>query len=352
MARSISDLHIREIEHLAPPEELQRRLPLTPAMVNAVADGRADIQRVLDGEDPRLLLIVGPCSIHDEKAALEYAERLVGLAAKTRDRFLTVMRVYFEKPRTSLGWKGLVNDPNLDGTFDIASGLYRARKLLMQLAETGMPAATEFLDPITPQYFAELVSWAAIGARTTESQTHREMASGLSMPVGFKNGTDGNSQIAIDAMKTARAPHSFLGIDRQGRTCIVHTTGNPHGHLILRGGSDGPNYAESSVRAVQGKLEAAGLPPRIMVDCSHANSEKDHNRQPIAFRDVVRQREEGNALIVGLMVESHLFGGRQDLSDPSELRYGVSITDACMSWDETADLLSDVYESLALRPVA
>ena len=353
MARSVTDLHIRSIEPLASPEELQRMLPLTPSMAQNIADGREQVQRILTGADPRLLVIIGPCSIHDEKAALEYAGRLRELAERVSDAALIVMRVYFEKPRTSLGWKGLINDPNLDGSFDISSGIYRARRLLMQLAEMGVLTGTEFLDPITPQYLADLVVWAAIGARTTESQTHREMASGLSMPVGFKNGTDGNSQIAIDAMKTARAPHAFLGIDRQGRTCIVSTNGNPYGHLILRGGTGGPNYTEASVQDVQAKLEAAGLPPRIMVDCSHANSEKDHNRQPIAFRDVVRQRRNGNGLIVGLMAESHLFGGRQDLGDdPSQLLYGVSITDACIGWEETVVMLNEAHEALAAEPVA
>lgn len=353
MARSISDLHIQRIEALIAPEELQRKLPPSAAMAQTVAEGRDEIQNILGGQDSRLLVIVGPCSIHDEKAALEYAQRLKVLADNVRDRMLVVMRVYFEKPRTSLGWKGLINDPNLDGSFDISSGLYRARRLLMQLAEIGVLTATEFLDPITPQYMADLVAWAAIGARTTESQTHREMASGLSMPVGFKNGTDGNSQIAIDAMKTARAPHSFLGIDLQGRTCVVHTEGNPYGHLILRGGSNGPNYADASVKEVQSKLENAGLPTRIMVDCSHANSEKDHNRQQIAFRDVIAQRRLGNEQLVGLMIESHLSGGRQDLGDdPSQLEYGISITDACIGWEDTSTLLSEAHEALAVEPVA
>ncbi len=353
MAHSISDLHVKHIEPLVSPEELQRKLPLTASIARTVAEGRQEIERVLSGDDSRLLVIVGPCSIHDEKAALEYAAKFKQTADRVRDRLLVVMRVYFEKPRTSLGWKGLINDPNLDGSFDIASGLFRARKLLLQLAELGVLAATEFLDPITPQYTADLISWAAVGARTTESQTHREMASGLSMPVGFKNGTDGNSQIAIDAMKTARAPHAFLGIDLQGRTCVVHTGGNPYGHLILRGGDGGPNYAESSVKDVQAKLDAVGLPARIMVDCSHANSEKDHNRQTIAFRDVVAQRRAGNDLLVGLMVESHLFPGRQNLGDdPSQLEYGVSITDACISWDETNALISEAHERLAAEPVA
>ncbi len=353
MARSISDLHIKQIEALISPQQLQSEFPVSEEIATTIASGRDQIESILSGKDPRLLVIVGPCSIHDEKAALEYASRLKGLAENLNDQILVVMRVYFEKPRTSLGWKGLINDPNLDGSFDVAGGLSRARKLLLELASMGVLAATEFLDPITPQYFADLVSWAAIGARTTESQTHREMASGLSMPVGFKNGTDGNSQIAIDAMKTARAPHSFLGIDRQGQTCVVHTGGNPYGHLILRGGTGGPNYSETSVKDVQAKLENATLPHRIMVDCSHANSEKDHNRQPIAFHNVVAQRLSGNPDLVGLMVESHLHGGRQDLgNDPSALKYGISITDACMSWEETEEMLTQAHKTLAAVPVA
>ncbi len=353
VARSISDLHIKQIEALISPEQLQSKFPVPGAIAATIANGRDQVEQILSGEDPRLLVIVGPCSIHDEKAALEYASKLKTLADKVSNQILVVMRVYFEKPRTSLGWKGLINDPNLDGSFDVSGGLSRARKLLLDLASMGVLAATEFLDPITPQYFADLVSWAAIGARTTESQTHREMASGLSMPVGFKNGTDGNSQIAIDAMKTARAPHSFLGIDREGQTCVVHTEGNPYGHLILRGGTGGPNYSESNVKDVQTKLEDAGLPHRIMVDCSHANSEKDHNRQPIAFQSVVKQRLSGNTDLVGLMVESHLYGGRQDLeSDPSTLQYGISITDACMSWTETEEMLLQAHTTLATSAVA
>ncbi len=351
MAQSISDLHIQRFDPLIAPEDLQRKLPLPAASARFIAGGREQVQRILAGDDPRLLVIVGPCSIHDEKAALEYAANLKATADRVHENVLALMRVYFEKPRTSLGWKGFINDPNLDGSFDISSGLYRARKLLLQLADMGVLAATEFLDPITPQYTADLIAWAAIGARTTESQTHREMASGLSMPVGFKNGTDGNSQIAIDAMKTARAPHAFLGIDRQGRTCVVHTEGNPYGHLILRGGTGGPNYAETSVRDVQRKLSSLNLPSRIMVDCSHANSEKDHTRQTIAFRDVVEQRRAGNDQLVGLMVESHLNPGRQELGDdPAHLDYGVSITDACIGWDETEAILAEASERLAAEP--
>ena len=353
MAQSVRDVNISNIEPLIAPEALQRRVPLTPSAAETIVEGRKAVERILAGDDRRMLVIVGPCSIHDEKAALEYADRLGALAERLADRILIVMRVYFEKPRTVLGWKGFINDPNLDGSFDVSDGLYRARKLLLELAERGLLAGTEFLDPIVPQYIADLVSWAAIGARTTESQMHREMASGLSMPVGFKNGTDGNSQIAVDAMSTARAPHAFLGIDVEGRTCVVQTTGNAYGHLILRGGVSGSNYASSTVAAVQQQLTSAGLPPRLMVDCSHANSEKDYRRQAIAFRDVVGQRVGGNDNIVGLMVESNLFDGRQDLGDdPSKLRYGVSVTDACISWDETDALLTEAHEALSLVPVS
>jgi 3-deoxy-7-phosphoheptulonate synthase len=351
VADSTSDVRILKTEPLVAPDELARQIPATPAIAETVVSGRQQVQAVLAGEDPRLLLVMGPCSIHDEKAALEYGERFAALAEAVSDRMLLVMRVYFEKPRTTLGWKGLINDPHLDGSFDVAGGLALARRLLASLAAQGVHTATEFLDPIVPQYIADLVTWAAVGARTTESQIHREMASGLSMPVGFKNGTDGGYQIAIDAMKTSRAPHAFLGIDHQGRTCVVHTAGNPYGHLILRGGSRGTNFSAEAVGEVQGKLEAAGLSPRILVDCSHANSEKDHNRQAIAFRDVVAQRAAGNANIVGLMVESHLGAGRQDLGDdPSKLAYGVSITDACIDWDTTAALVHEAHEALAASP--
>ena len=257
------------------------------------------------------------------------------------------MLFYFEKPRTFVGWKGLVYDPHLDGSFDMDTGLSKARRLLLHMAEIGLPAATEFLDPIVPQYLADLVSWVAIGARTTESQTHRQLASGLSMPVGFKNGTDGNSQIAMDAMLSARSSHGFLGIDSQGRTCIVETGGNPFGHLVLRGGTKGTNYEAKTVENVQDQLRKVGLPPQLMVDCSHANSEKDHTRQSIALRDVVKQRSNGNSEIAGLMVESNLFAGKQSLGDdPSSLEYGVSITDACIGWDETESLLTESFSSL------
>ena len=347
-APAIRDVNVRRISRLMPPRELQARYPITPAAERTVAEGREQVKRILAGEDDRFLLIVGPCSIHDEAAATEYAERLAALADAVRDRIMVVMRVYFEKPRTTIGWKGLINDPHMDGTFDLETGLTAARTLLLRLGELGLPAGTEFLDPIVPQYIADLVSWAAIGARTTESQTHRQMASGLSMPVGYKNSTDGNSQIAIDAMISARSPHAFLGIDLDGATCVVETTGNPHGHLVLRGGARGANYAAASVAAVQEQLRAAGLPAGLMVDCSHANSEKDHTRQSIAFRDVVAQRVAGNGQVVGVMVESNLNPGAQKLgADPAALAYGVSITDACIGWDETAALAAEAHAALA-----
>ena len=348
MTRSLHDVNVKRIDRLIPPRELHARLPITERAERTVAEGREQLTRILDGRDDRFLLIVGPCSIHDEAAAIEYAERLAALAERVRDRIMVVMRVYFEKPRTTIGWKGLINDPHLDGTFDLETGLTTARNLLLHFGDLGLPAGSEFLDPIVPQYIADLVSWVAIGARTTESQTHRQMASGLSMPVGFKNGTDGNSQIAIDAMIAARTPHAFLGIDLDGATCVVETTGNPHGHLVLRGGARGANYAAASVAAVQEQLRAAGLPAALMVDCSHANSEKDHTRQALAFRDVVAQRVAGNREIVGVMVESHLNPGNQKLTaNPADLAYGVSITDACIGWDETASLAAEAYDALA-----
>ena len=348
MAPQTSDVRVSRTERLIPPDELIAELPLTPAIEDLVTESRTTIQAILDGRDPRLLVVIGPCSIHDEKAALEYAGRLRKLADQVSDRLFIVMRVYFEKPRTTVGWKGLIYDPHLDGSFDISAGLRQARHLLLTLGELGVPAGTEFLDPILPQYLADLTAWAAIGARTTESQTHRQMASGLSMPVGFKNGTDGDVQVAVDAMVSARSPHAFLGIDRSGATSAIHTTGNLYGHIILRGGRSGPNYGADAIRDVRAKLEAAGLGPQLLVDCSHANSEKDHNRQSIAFRDIVAQRAGGDRKIVGCMLESHLNPGNQKLGDdPSALAYGVSITDACIGWDETDQLLSEARETLS-----
>jgi 3-deoxy-7-phosphoheptulonate synthase len=341
------DIHVRSTAPLISPGQLKRELPMSEAANDVVVAGRDTIRRILAGDDSRLLAVVGPCSIHDEQAALEYAEKLAALARQVEDRIQVVMRVYFEKPRTTIGWKGLINDPYLNDTFDIAAGLRLARKILLQINELGLPAATEMLDPITPQYVADLVSWASIGARTTESQTHRQMASGLSMPVGYKNATDGNLQIAIDAMLSARHPHSFLGIDPHGRTCIISTHGNPWGHLILRGGRSGPNYDADSLKTALERLSAADLPPKIMVDCSHANSDKDHRRQELVWNDVIEQRVAGNTSILGLMLESNLHEGSQKLSgDPRKLRYGVSITDACTGWEETAELLRRAHREL------
>jgi 3-deoxy-7-phosphoheptulonate synthase len=350
------DVNVQGFAPLPPPAEIVRRLPLSDVVARHVLGARAAIGRVLDGEDRRLLVIVGPCSIHDVAAALEYAGRLRQLVETVRDELLIVMRVYFEKPRTTVGWKGLIYDPHLDGSNDLATGLFRARELLLHVNELGLSAATEFLEPFVPQYIADLVAWAAIGARTTESQTHRQLASGLSMPVGFKNGTGGSTQMAVDAVLAARTPHSFLGIDYDGRACVVTTRGNPAGHVVLRGGSHGANYHAADVARVCAQLERAGLPERVIVDCSHANSGKDHRRQPVILRDVLAQRTAGDGRLVGCMLESHLFEGNQPHTGDSEaLRYGVSITDACLGWEETADLLREAAGALRAswtRPVA
>ena len=348
-----TDVNIRGLVPLIPPRVLQSELPITARSSNTVYSGRETIKRIMNGEDPRLLVAVGPCSIHDQRAALEYAARLNALAGRISDRIFVVMRVYFEKPRTTIGWKGLINDPFMDGTFDMATGLRKARELLLQINEMGLPAATEMLDPISPQYIADLITWGSIGARTTESQTHREMASGLSMPIGYKNATDGNLRIAFDAMISARNPHTFLGIDHDGRTCVVQTNGNPWGHLILRGGSKGPNYDAASIAQALEQLEAAGLPQAIMVDCSHANSSKDHRNQPAVFRDALTQRQAGNRHIVGMMVESNLFEGNQKIDpDPKKMKYGVSVTDACLGWKDTRQMLMDAYQLLGGEPLA
>jgi 3-deoxy-7-phosphoheptulonate synthase len=293
------------------------------------------------------MAVVGPCSIHDLDAAREYAGRLRTLADRLADRLLVIMRVYFEKPRTTVGWKGLINDPHIDGTFDVATGLRLARGLLIEIAGLGLPTATEFLEPITPQYIADTIVLGAIGARTTESPTHRQMASGLSMPVGFKNSTDGSLQAAIDAMQAARTPHSFLGIDNDGGTCVVSTTGNPWGVLMLRGGRSGSNYSPEVLHEARRLLEAAGLPARVVVDCSHANSGKDHRRQSVVWRDVLEQRIAGDRSIVGMMLESNLHPGSQPVQrDRTQLAYGVSITDGCIGWDETEDLLVEAHGRL------
>ncbi|MCH8939871.1 MAG: 3-deoxy-7-phosphoheptulonate synthase [Chloroflexi bacterium] len=344
---SVQDVNIVSTSALVSPNSLAEELPITPEITEHVLRGRAQIKDILEGTDPRLLMIVGPCSIHDETAALEYAERLVALSAKVSDRIMVVMRVYFEKPRTTVGWKGFVYDPNLDDTFDIGSGLSRARALLIKLGEMGVYAATEFLDPIVPQYLADLVTWAAIGARTIESQTHRQMASGLSMPVGFKNSTDGAVQPAVDAMVSARSPHAFLGIDHAGQTCIVQTKGNPLGHLVLRGGNTGSNFSAEAIALARARLEKADARQQILVDCSHGNSDKDYAKQAIAFRDAVQQRATGTTNMIGCMMESHLNPGKQSLNgDNSKLEYGVSITDACIGWEETEALLTWAYDTM------
>ena len=333
---------------LAPPRVHKELMPMTETANATVVEGRETVERILRGDDARLLVVLGPCSIHDTKAALEYAEKLAQLRDELCDCLFIVMRVYFEKPRTTVGWKGLVNDPHMDGSYDIETGLKRARQLLLQITEMGLPTATEFLDPIVPQYIADLVSWAAIGARTTESQTHREMASGLSMPVGYKNGTDGSLQIALDAMQSARAPHSFLGIDQEGVTAIIRTRGNPCGHVVLRGGRAGSNYDRQSIEDAVKALEKAGQSATLMVDCSHANSFKQHAKQEEVAQSVIAQRAEGNKALIGLMIESFLSEGNQDVpSDLSQLRYGVSVTDACVDWETTERMLRHAHEALA-----
>ena len=342
------DVNIQRTEPLISPVALVKELPLTPEVEATVLEGRRQIQAVLRGDDPRFLVIVGPCSIHDEKAALDYAERLKKLSDEISDHVLLVMRVYFEKPRTTVGWKGLLYDPNLDDTFDINEGLRRARTLLTKIGEMGVFTGTEFLDPIVPQYLAGMVSWAAIGARTTESQTHRQMASGLSMPVGFKNGTDGSAQVAVDAMISARAPHAFLGIDHFGQTCVVHTNGNAYGHLVLRGGSSGPNFGADAIAEACALLSKSDVPSQMMVDCSHGNSNKDHTRQGIALKDIIEQRVAGNDNIIGCMLESNISAGAQKLNgDLASLEYGVSVTDACIGWDETDELMRWAHGKMA-----
>ena len=342
------DVNVEDTRPLISPIDLVNRLPITPHIEGVVLAGRKQVQDILNGEDNRPMIIVGPCSIHQEDVALDYAERLSDLSSKLKDRLLLVMRVYFEKPRTTVGWKGLIYDPHLNDSFDIEAGLQRARELLLKIGEMGLYSGTEFLDPIAPQYFGDLVTWATIGARTTESQIHRQMASGLSMPVGFKNGTDGNAQIAVDAMGSARAPHGFIGMDHQGRSAIIRTTGNPYGHLVLRGGNSGPNFDAPAIAAAKEQLNAAGVRSQILVDCSHGNSSKDHTKQASAFKDVMGQRGAGNQNIMGCMLESNINPGNQKLGDdPDLLKYGISITDACIGWEETEELLTWAYQAAA-----
>jgi 3-deoxy-7-phosphoheptulonate synthase len=335
---------------LPTPAEVKAELPLDAPLEALILRSRRTVQNIIDGRDPRLFVVVGPCSIHDVKAAMDYAGRLRRLADAVSDALFVIMRVYFEKPRTTVGWKGLINDPDMDDSFHIEKGIRIARRLLLDLARQGLPAATEALDPIMPQYLGDLITWTAIGARTTESQTHREMASGLSTPVGFKNGTDGSLSVAINALKSARQPHHFLGINEDGRSAVMQTRGNPYGHVVLRGGSGRPNYDSVCVAQCEQELAKAQLPQRIVVDCSHGNTNKDPSLQPLVARDVVEQVANGNRSIIGLMLESNLEAGNQQIpADLAALRYGVSVTDACIDWATTEKSLKDL--AILLKPV-
>jgi len=351
--RPLSNTNILAERTLLAPHELRRRYPRSNAATDTIEAGRAAVEAILDRRDDRLLVVVGPCSIHDPEAAKDYAQRLLALRESMGDALELVMRVYFEKPRTTVGWKGLINDPHFDDSFDIETGLSTARQLLVWLADAGMPTGTEALDPISPQYLSDLFAWSAIGARTTESQTHREMSSGLSTAVGFKNGTDGGLEVAINAMRSAAAPHAFLGIDADGKVTVLNTRGNAYGHVILRGGGGQPNYDAASIAAAEAALEKADLSARIMVDCSHANSQKDHERQTLVARDAMQQIADGNRSIIGLMIESNIGAGAQKLGPAPEplagLQYGVSITDACIDWSTTEQVLGELADTVRAR---
>ena len=348
MSHNTDDLRIREIKELSPPAHIMREFPCTNPISNVVHDTRRAVHSILNGADDRLVVVIGPCSIHNTQAALDYARRLIEKREQYKDTLEIIMRVYFEKPRTTVGWKGLINDPGLDGSFNINQGLRTARELLIQVNELGLPAGCEFLDMITPQYIADLVSWGAIGARTTESQVHRELASGLSCPVGFKNGTDGNIKIAIDAIKAASQPHHFLSVTKGGHSAIVSTAGNGDCHVILRGGKT-PNYDAAHVEVASEELLKAGLQPRIMIDASHANSSKDYRNQPKVLADVAAQMTNGDRRLFGVMIESNLVGGRQDLVEGKPLTYGQSITDGCVDWDTSVDVLEMLSQAVAAR---
>lgn len=345
----LSNTNIVSEQTLVSPAQLKRQYPRSEKATGTVEGGRATVEAILDGRDKRLLAVVGPCSIHDVDVAKDYATRLMKLRTQVSDQIELVMRVYFEKPRTTVGWKGLINDPHLNDSFDIEHGLGKARELLVWLADLGMPTGTEALDPISPQYLSDLFTWSAIGARTTESQTHREMSSGLSTAVGFKNGTDGSLDVAINAMRSASNPHSFLGIDSNGQATVLKTRGNAYSHIILRGGKR-PNYDSVNVALAEQAMESAKLPKRIMIDCSHANASKDHERQPLVAQNVAEQLSAGNNSIIGIMLESNINAGQQSLGDPANLAYGVSITDACISWEKTESLLLNLQATLAERP--
>ena len=344
MSNNVHNINVASQDILATPASLKAAIPLTEALASAVRASRQAVFDILDRRDPRLLVVVGPCSIHDPVAALDYARRLRALAAELDDGLFVVMRAYFEKPRTTVGWKGLINDPHLDDSFQIEEGLHLARRLLADIVGLGLPVATEALDPISPQYLQDLIAWSAIGARTTESQTHREMASGLSSAVGFKNGTDGGLTVAVNALRSAARPHRFLGINSQGQVSVFTTRGNRYGHVVLRGGSAGPNYDSVHVRLCEEALAAAGLPVNIMVDCSHANSNKDPELQPLVAGDVADQITAGNRSIIGLMIESNINAGSQALPENlADLRYGVSLTDGCIGWDTTERCLRQLH---------
>jgi 3-deoxy-7-phosphoheptulonate synthase len=343
----IENVNIRSIDVLITPDQLKTDIPLSPAAAATVLNGREVVRNILDGKDHRLFLVVGPCSIHDVEAAKDYARRLKVLADEVQDTLYLVMRVYFEKPRTTVGWKGLINDPYMDDSFKIEDGLHIGRKLLVDLNEMGLPCSTEALDPMSPQYLHDLIAWSAIGARTTESQTHREMSSGLSSPVGFKNGTDGGLKVAINALLSVANPHSFLGIDSQGKVAIINTNGNPYGHVVLRGGDGKPNYDSVSVALAERDLEKAKASKNIMIDASHANSNKDPSLQPLVMDNVANQILEGNKSIIGMMIESNLKFGRQDIpKDLTQLVYGQSVTDGCIAWDTTEDAIRAMRNKL------
>ncbi len=342
----LDNVNIDNQEILITPEELKRQLPATEEMKRGISQNREIVRSIIDGTDKRLLLVVGPCSIHNPREAIDYAERLKALSESVNDKLFIVMRAYFEKPRSTVGWKGLINDPYLDDSFKIAEGLAMARKLLLEISKLGLPLANEALDPITPQYLQELFSWTAIGARTSESQTHREMASGLSCPVGFKNGTDGSLDVALNALQSVKSPHRFLGISPDGKVSIVTTKGNAHAHVVLRGGTNGPNYYPENIAVCEEELESIGATQAIMVDCSHANSNKDHTKQGSVLEAVAEQISVGNKSIRGVMLESNLKPGNQKVDSSQELQYGVSITDACIGWEETERLLKDFHKAL------
>ena len=345
----LSDINIEGYRPVQTPKALKAELPLAGELRDFVSASRQTVKDILDGKDNRLMVVTGPCSIHDPKAALEYADKLAALNAVVGDQLFLVMRAYFEKPRTTVGWKGLINDPHLNDTFDVETGLRTARKLLIKLTEKGLPLGTEALDPVTPQYLQDTITWSAIGARTTESQTHREMSSGLSSPIGFKNGTDGGLDVAIHAMQACASGHAFLGIDPNGQVAITQTMGNAYGHVVLRGGGGSPNYDSVSIAMAMSKLEKAGLAQNLVVDCSHANSNKDPNLQPLVLENVIHQILDGNEAIKGVMLESHLKGGNQNLGNPADLEYGLSITDGCIDWNTTEQALIKAAEQLRTR---